>query len=340
MDTLDHTPWYQSQLLAALVGAILPIVVAIFTAYRRAVQERKVSNSLKEAQVKIGELKKVSGKYEDVKAKLQASTVIVDYEQPVLLLGPTAVGKSSLMRQWDSPWSRAPIDPSRTRKASPVPVYDFPEPKGRPHFACQEVTTPVQAHLKLLVHDFPGALRAQKSIIQKAKEETERLQREINARPEVKQDLGVVLICMFSAEEMGTEIGEETRRYYNGELFGTLRDLNAKHSIKIERLIIVFNKFDLLRDKMPGMPDRDLLSRCSEKLYNSFGNILEVCNTERMCETIAVLNLDNTEALQGATFIRGEAARALVSAVVGQDAARGQFGPEPEPPHGGKPHLP
>src|SRR5439155_3259383 len=107
----------------AIVGAALPMVFAIVTSRRKATQKRRAAQAQAAAQAKIAELQKVAQKYESVKAKLQASMVVVDYEQPVLLLGPRAVGKSSRMMQWHAPWNRDPLRATDQPNEALVPVF-------------------------------------------------------------------------------------------------------------------------------------------------------------------------------------------------------------------------
>lgn len=102
-----------------------------------------------------------------------------------------------------------------------VPIYDFKLEKTEPHFADPEILTNVHVHLKLKVHDFPGELSQQKHIVEQTKQET------LSLRQSTGKNLGIVLICMFDAEEAARGLSDDTYAYYNGELFSNLREFIA-----------------------------------------------------------------------------------------------------------------
>ena len=112
-------------------------------------------------------LRATSEKYERVKAVLQRSSVVRTFHQPVLLVGPREVGKTSLLKQWHAPWDLSANERTRIERYADVPVFDFELPDQEPHFADPEVLTGVHAHLMLRVHDFPGELGAQAMIKEK-----------------------------------------------------------------------------------------------------------------------------------------------------------------------------
>lgn len=333
-------PWYFSnEVIGGVAGAMVAAAVTFFLtkwATRRALEQR---NLLLQNQVEAltsdrdksrkelaavtrerDELQQIATKYGTVKAKLAESRVIRPYEQPVLLIGPRYVGKSSLLMQWHAPWDSTKLSATPTHRYSTVPVHDVIRPGAVPHFADPDVSTEVHAHLKLRVHDFPGDLAEQSMVIKVAQSETRRL------REEVKHNLGVVLICMFDAVEAATDITIETKSYYNGELFANIRDMVMKRSVDVQRIILVFNKFDLLRNRLPSKSDNELLKLCTRKFEEVIESLHGAVNPERLCEAATVLDRENLVTSQGASVVLGEAARGLVEAVMDTEAARRLIG--------------
>ncbi|MBY8852028.1 hypothetical protein K7G98_28610, partial [Saccharothrix sp. MB29] len=257
---------------------------------------------LTEANTRITELAAVQDHYGHVRELLGKSIVVQEFEQPVLLLGPRFVGKSSLLAQWHAPWDRGPLAATRSHRRASVPVYDFRRPDAVPHFADPDVRTAVDVHLKLRVHDFPGELSAQASAIETARAETAEL------REKTGRNLGVVLVCMFDAAEAGTELREETVRYYNGDLFASIRTLVSHRDVDIQRLVIVFNKFDVLLAKRPGEPVEALLELCVESFQDS-PTVVRRLQPGTVCETVTVLDRDNLLRSRGDRGVRRSSAR-------------------------------
>lgn len=331
----DSAPWYLSnEVLGGVLGAVLVAVLTLFItrgSARSALGQRNtlLQKQVDDLQAKYDEatgrlgalgtesarLRTLAQKYQDVRQKLAESRVVRYYEQPVLLLGPRNVGKTSLLMQWHAPWDARRLASTTGHKQSLVPIYDVVTPDAVPHFADSSILTELHAHLRLRVHDFPGEPSMQSKVIEVAREETQRL------LAETRKNLGVVLICMFNAAEAAVGIDDQSRDYYNAELFGQLHSLVSRQAVRIERLVVVFNKFDLLRAKLPDESAEVLLARCVmayEELARPFRMI---CNTERICETVTVLDRDNLTMSQGATIVLGEAARGLVEAVAGASEA-------------------
>jgi hypothetical protein len=331
----SSTPWYLSnELIGPVVGALVGAALTFFLARGGLSRENsllktradnlqserdKARSELRAARAEVGALRKVETKYTEVKKILGDSSVVKDYDQPVLLLGPRNVGKTSLVTQWHAPWNSDTLESTRRLLTSTVPVFDYTQPDAAPHFADADVLTKVHVHLKVKVHDFPGEPHLQHEVAKVARSETKRL------REETRKALGVVLVCMFDAEEAATGVSSETKRYYNGEFFSHLRGFVINEAIGIERLVVVFNKFDLLRAKMPGQPDDALINEC----ITTFDPIIEpfhyMCNSERVCETITVLDRDKLRLSQGASVVLGEAARGLVTTMAGPTSAAGLF---------------
>jgi len=266
----------------------------------------------------VARLAEFEQKYNRVRCNLTGTNVVKDYLQPVILLGPRAVGKTSLLMQWHAPWNHGHLSPTQSHKIATVPIYDFEMTNMEPHFADPEILTTVQAHLKLRVHDFPGELSAQQSVTQQAISDTE------DFRSQTQKNLGVVLICMFDASEAAAGgLQSSTLSYYNGDLFASLRTMVSHRSIEIQRLVLVFNKYDLLCRAWPNENDRSLFDRCK----NAFAQVLiplhGTCNPEKICEIFTILEREHMITNnRGAPIVLGEAARGLVQAMAGSNVVR------------------
>lgn len=268
----------------------------------------------------VRELEEIAKKYKYAKEKLESSMLVRYCYQPVILAGPRYVGKTSLMMQWHTPWETVELIPATVKvKVGEVPLYYFSELATEPHFAMPEISVRVETHLVLKVFDFPGEPSAQPLIRETAIAETKRL------RQESRKNLGVVIILMFDAEEAVIGISAETLKYYNGDLFNELRELVSTGKIHIERLILVFNKYDKLKAHFPDSKhDRELLNLCIDEFEPIFKVMRGVCNQEKVCEVFTVvsrveMHLKN----RGAPIVKGEAARAFVEAFAGRAAAAG-----------------
>ena len=262
-------------------------------------------------------LKLYKAKYLAVKQKLEASSVVRSYSQPVVLVGPRAVGKTSLVAQWHAPWDYSRLEASVTRRSSYVPIYDFTRENVEPHFADDDVKTSVHIHLKLHVHDFPGELSTQKAIKDIIIEESK------NFRNITNKDIGIVLICMFDAEEAHIGISVETQTYYNGDLFRELRGMVSFNRAQIERLILVFNKYDRLKSKYPTENDHRLMNRCLISFKDVILSLKGVCNAEKVCEVFTVLSReDMPNNNRGAPIVLGEASRKFVETMAGRTVAQ------------------
>ncbi|MCB0210796.1 MAG: GTPase domain-containing protein [Anaerolineae bacterium] len=268
-------------------------------------------------QKNVSRLTQYEVKYNNVKKRLKSSSVVKTYNQPVILVGPRAVGKTSLLAQWHAPWDHSRLMPSQTYKASTVPIYDFTQKETEPHFADAEILTDVHIHLKLTVHDFPGELSAQRSIVKRAKEETEFL------RKSTGKKLGIVLICMFDAENTAKGLDSSTIDYYNGELFSNLRELVAFKNVEIDRLILVFNKYDLLKKRYQNRDDKTLLQNTLEKYEPLLRLLRGISNHEKVCEVFTILSReDMTNNNRGAPIVLGEAARRFIEVMAGPAAVQ------------------
>ena len=277
----------------------------------------KLNSDLSSTKKEVNRLSNFKDKYQRVKNKLQASSVVREYVQPVILVGPRAVGKTSLLAQWHAPWDHSRLDPTQTHSTSMVPIYDFKQKNTEPHFADPEILTDVHIHLKLRVHDFPGELGAQKKIVEQAIQET------LYLRKSTGKSLGIVLICMFDSEEAGKGLTQSTIDYYNGELFGNLRRLVAHNQVGIERLVLVFNKYDLLKKRQRQQDDVTLLNHCLINYHSIISLLRGTCNPEKVCEVFTILSReDMAYNNRGAPIVLGESAREFVKAMAGGQAVQ------------------
>src|SRR5947209_3297508 len=60
--------------------------------------------------------------YERIRKHLARSYVIRNYFQPVLVVGPRFVGKTSLIKQWQVPWDHSPVAGTMTHRVCEVPI--------------------------------------------------------------------------------------------------------------------------------------------------------------------------------------------------------------------------
>jgi hypothetical protein len=268
-------------------------------------------------EAKLADTEHLADRYRAVREKLQMSSVVRRYYQPVLLIGPRAVGKTSLLMQWHAPWNHGRLDMTVDVWCADVPIHDYIESESEPHFADSTILTSVHAHLFLRVYDFPGELSAQPLARQVAMEETLRL------NDSGKQALGVVLICMFDALEAHSGITHATSDYYNGELFRELFTLTMHNDVFIEKIVLVFNKYDLLREAVgEGQNDEQLLRFCLDRFRTVYGPLYHICNHERMRATFTILNRESMrEKNRGSPIVLGEAARNFVRVFAGSTAA-------------------
>jgi len=279
-------------------------------------ENETLKKSVSDLDTRLKEAEPRARKYIAVRDRLQQSAVVKSFEQPVILVGPRAVGKTSLLMQWHAPWDSSPVDPTALHHISRVPVYDFREKNREPHFADPDITVVRQTHLLLRVHDFPGELTAQKKICEIAVHETRDL------REKAGGNLGLVLVCMFDAEEASRGLSKVTTAYYNGDLFKQLRSLVSRDRIDIDRLLLVFNKYDLLRRHIPDQNDDDLMRLCVARFEPCFGLLREAVNSEKVFEVFTVLAREEMHFnCGGAPSVLGEAARAFVKALAGDHAA-------------------
>jgi hypothetical protein len=271
---------------------------------------------LEEQKKRVVELTRVSEQFERLQRKLAKSPPILFFNQPVLLVGPRNVGKTSLIGQWEAPWDYSPVTATLRHRVCEVPVKRLDDAADVFPVAGREHPVRARLVLGLRVHDFPGEMLAQREVLTQVREETQRL------RSKSKKDLGVVIICLFDAEEAQKGIGLATSQYYNGELFSELFNLVVHGRVRLERLILVFNKCDLLRQALPsGQEEQALLDLCRQRFAQICIPLLRIVNPDRVFSVLTVLGRENLIVkTQGGPVVLGEAIRPLIEAFLGKAA--------------------
>ncbi len=269
------------------------------------------------------ENRSLRGSIEDFRRKLQEMPVVDTYRQPVLLMGPSSVGKTSLIRQLEARWKprRARVSPSPTAAPSlkpvSVPVGDCYRSKACQHPLDEQMYADLQTHLVLDFFDFPGEPKGRTAILQSVCERTTDIYQSTG--------LGVVLICMFNADEAARrEPLDVSKSYYDDDTVLKLRDFVVLSKARIERLILVFNKVDLLRDKRPRFNDSDLRELCREFFLTHFRDLenlsryraddaAENSAREPLACIITMLNQEAPDSrIQGASEVLGAASSSLL----------------------------
>lgn len=280
-------------------------------------QYEATQKEMENAKSQIVQLKEIESQLTKISNTLKRAGVAVTYYQPVVLVGPRNVGKTSLLMQWNAPWNHSILTPTSTYNVSHLPIHDFLEKDLRPHFACPEFMTQHHVHLALKVHDFPGEISSQTKICEIIVEETEKVRRDTG------KNLGIVLVCMFDSEEVVKGLSADTLKYYNGDLFSNIRRMVSHSEIFLDKLVIVFNKYDNLKKNYDKntVNDRDLLNICVNKLSDVLKLLHGICNPEKVCEIFTILGReDMIFNNQGATIALGEASRNFVESFIGQEA--------------------
>jgi hypothetical protein len=326
---MDLVAFIQAQPVASVIGSIVGTTIIYWLT--QGITANDLKNKLERAEQRtltlesdltrlnseVKRLRSFEQRYNNTKSKLESSIVVKEYCQPVILVGQRSVGKSSLLAQWHTPWNYGGLQATHTHNISIVPIYDGEQSDREPHFADQTIHTRVDIHLQLKVHDFPGELSAQTKIIEEAIKDT------VLLRENTGKNLGIVLICMFDAAEAITGRPlQPTIDYYNGDLFKNLRELVAYDKVGLERLVLIFNKSDLLKQSFPAEEDRVLIERCLNTFMPVISSLRSICNPEKVCEVLTNFDRDIVFNNRGEAIVKGEAARNFVKAMAGNQAAQ------------------
>jgi len=135
-------------------------------------QESRLKLGLKQSELAFQQLEL---RHRELRRRLEEAGIYESFRQPVLLVGPRGVGKTSLLTHWRTPWSKARPSPTFRHNFAEVPVCNLPLPERRPHFADPDLMVPVIAQLLLRVHDFAGEVNAQKLVEKVIREEAEKV---------------------------------------------------------------------------------------------------------------------------------------------------------------------
>ncbi len=289
-------------------------------------------NELADIRRQFGEIKANADRYLAVREKFEMARGVHKFYQPVLLVGPIASGKTSLLWQWQAPWEPAPKESTINVKQANVTLYSRDDWMKGPHAYDDSVAISYEAHLMLRVFDFPGELTKQAQVAATLAEQTkelkayaERVTKEEN-RARIKK-LGIVVICMLDCGALtqywangDREALEAHISYYNAALFKELKRKIAEQSVDIDHVVLVFNKFDLVRQFLPDKSDHDRLLACRSG-FDKAGVTEFLTGTvhrSRMPHVPSVLNpTDLTAQIQGATTIRKFAGKSIVEAILG-----------------------
>jgi GTPase SAR1 family protein len=272
--------------------------------------------SIKSNENKIKELSQYKEKYMSLVEKIKASSVSESYYLPVFITGPRSVGKSSLVEQWNAPWNHSELPATREQKTAIVPISYFYGNTKKPHFLDSSIKTQVKMHLILKVHDFPGEISQQDNIIEEAKKDTDNLQETTG------KNLGIVLICMLNSNEVIIGLQQDTINYFNGKFFQNLRDLQINKQVNIDKLILVFNKYDLLKEKYSNEEDKDLMRRCMDTFEPAIKDFRHICSNVDVYPVFTILSRENMlYKNQGASIVKGAASRRFVEVMAGSEAA-------------------
>ena len=261
------------------------------------------TNLKKNLTQEIAKSKTLDEKYTNIREKLQNSRIVNNFYQTVVLCGPRSVGKTSLMMQLHAPWDYSKLSPTIKHRRASFPVCTQ-EGDKIPHFADSSIKVKSKSTVSLDIHDFPGELSYQKRILEFLNDEADK-------------DFGIVLICMFDAEEAYSGISKSTDEYYNGDLFKQLRKL-ISFKLEIVRLIFVFNKFDILKTKFPSKDNSELLDKCIKEYSQILRLFSGIVNPEKVCEILTILGREDIMIENmGATIVKGEASREIIKKVLG-----------------------
>jgi GTPase SAR1 family protein len=299
---------YVATLIAGIIGAVATLFATAWglTANNRKSLQLKGTRNLLES--KNDELSQKEQELEKIKQDLQKHTLSFNYSQQVLLCGPKSVGKTSLATRLHSPWKREELSPTLGYRKLDIPVIRLEEKEMKPHTSCPSIYVKQEKFISLLLYDFSGEIQSQEQIIK------------VLSSPENKKH-GVVLVLMFEASELDN-ISRETRSYYNGDLFKRLKNLQAHH-VNIVRIILVFNKFDLLCEKYPDKSIIDLTKECAKRFTELIDPIYDAVSPEKICEIATILESTNKHGnVMGDSTVKGEMAREIVFEIGGVEAVK------------------
>lgn len=251
------------------------------------VPDTNTENLVDVLQARVAELTRKIEQYADSYEEFDGATLLRTYSQPVVLIGPRNVGKTSLLYRWmTEPITESPF-PTATHTTTQVPVVTVDQEEVRADFWKTQPRFPGMVHLAVRVWDTPGEVHAQKLVRQACVTETVRTRNEFSA------DLGVVIICMFNAEDAYRGLSGSTREYYNDAFFRSLYESIMTGAIAVHKVILIFNKIDLLREYHPMASDDELRVLCLESLGEVLEPFSKLCRPDRFFVMVSTILPDN-----------------------------------------------
>ncbi|MBI3448015.1 MAG: GTPase domain-containing protein [Acidobacteria bacterium] len=148
----------------------------------------------------------------------------------VIIMGPRASGKTSIVELWTSPWTQiGKLEPSATWRVYQKNIYESAE--FIRHNRDLELDQTIKPTLRLRVHDFPG-------------EDSYR----VKALAELRSDKKCVLMFVMKVGIVGdqVELYRDNALYFSASLADTLFSQAERATMSVSKAIIVFNKADLL----------------------------------------------------------------------------------------------
>jgi GTPase SAR1 family protein len=288
---------------------------------RNKVLESDLSSNKKEIGKKDREIKELleyKTKYDILRKNIKSSPAVSEsYYLPVFITGPRSVGKSSLVEQWNAPWNHSEIPATVDQRTAIVPISYFHSNNLKPHFLDPSIDAKIKMHLILKVHDFPGELSIQERIIDQAKKDTLKLQETTG------KNLGIVLVCMLDSLEVKMGLQRDTESYFNGKFFQQLNVMQRTSTINVDRLILVFNKYDLLKEQYPNKGYEELMTDCMRTFEPAIKGFRDICDSKNVYPVFTILSRENMlNNNQGALIVKGAASQRFVEVMAGQEAAQ------------------
>lgn len=241
---------------AVIVGAVLTFFLSMLLRSNEDKNFKKLKEEFKEVSTRKSMLESQIVKY------TQSFTTIKAYNINVLLIGPTDVGKSSLMRQWNSSWEESNPSATTTVKEKVVPIYKSENRHTFKH-SIFGVDCMRKAEVNFNVFDFPGEKDKRHYIIQKLKNITE------NA---YEKPTTAIVILFDTAEDNMTNLD----MYFDNEFFDQLKELIVYENLTINSVVFVFNKIDKITK---DFSDINNLKEVTKRKFNKYTEkILEYFN--------------------------------------------------------------
>jgi GTPase SAR1 family protein len=237
------TAYEQVSLLLGLATVALGVLAAVlWTLTLRAGGKRdEAVNLLSQTQAKLADAeRKIKSLQEHARR-----TPVIDYvRHDIVLLGPRHSGKTSIAKLWTRPWynirqSKA----SRKFACYEASIFEF-KPKNRLDEVFGVERTFKKA-LRVRIHDYPGEERYQAEAV----EQLPKLQNAV---------LILFFDLLYGDGKLSPTPVDENNRYYS-KYFLTLLEQQENIVYDLARVIIVFNKIDLLPQDMGEAQTRKML---------------------------------------------------------------------------------